>query len=238
MISFIIPTKNEEKAIEKTLQCLKGYVTPHEIIVSDGYSTDETVAIARRYTDKVAVYRGTARQTIAAGRNAGAALATGDFLVFLDADVTIPDINNFFKKAISLFEADRKLVALTTYYRVSPEVATWADKIIFKLIGWEFWLFNLLGFGGSGGELQMVPAAAFRRINGYNESLVAGEDNELFWRLAKIGRTRLERSLFIYHPGRRAHQIGWPRLLWQWFKNGLYISLFKKSASQEWTEIR
>jgi phosphoribosylamine-glycine ligase len=40
------------------------------------------------------------------------------------------------------------------------------------------------------------------------------------------------------YPGRRAHKIGWPRLLFQWWTNGIYIMLFGKSYSKVWKEIR
>ncbi|MBI2099855.1 MAG: glycosyltransferase [Candidatus Vogelbacteria bacterium] len=238
MISFIIPTLNEEKTLPKTLECLKGYIGPSEIIVSDGKSTDRTVEIARRFGAKVVLDEGSARQTIAGGRNGGATAAAGDLLLFLDADVYIPDINNFFRIALGRFQADPRLLALTVYYRVFPELATLADRVIFRGLGWWWKLLNWLGLGGASGEFQLIRAAAFRQAGGYNAKLVAGEDSELFWRLARIGRTRFESSLFIYHTGRRAHKIGWPRLLWEWNLNGVWYLLFRRSASREWVEIR
>ena len=55
-ISFVIPTLNEGKAIEGTLKCLLEYGGPKEIIVSDGASKDDTVAIAKRYGAKAVVH--------------------------------------------------------------------------------------------------------------------------------------------------------------------------------------
>jgi glycosyltransferase involved in cell wall biosynthesis len=50
MISIILPTFNEEKVIESTLRTLASTLTlPHEIIVSDGRSSDLTVQIAAKY---------------------------------------------------------------------------------------------------------------------------------------------------------------------------------------------
>ena len=99
MISFVIPTLNEIKTIEQTLQCLTAYSGTHEIIISDGNSKDGTVDICRKYTDNVIVYDKPDRQTIAMARNMGAADAKGEYLVFLDADVVIPDIDRFFEAA-------------------------------------------------------------------------------------------------------------------------------------------
>src|SRR4051812_47233932 len=96
-LSIIIPTLNEEKILEKTLLHLRElHDIPYEIIVSDGKSKDKTIEIANKYADKVVVYEGEKRQTIGMGRNLGASVAQGDFFVFLDADMYVPDINDFF----------------------------------------------------------------------------------------------------------------------------------------------
>src|SRR5205823_810907 len=107
-----------------TLLSLKrGISIPHEIIVSDGGSSDKTIEIARKYADKVVIYSGKIRQTIAGGRNAGAAAASGEYLIFLDADCEIQDINGFFQTAIDRFLGNKKLVALTCEIHVFPQRA-------------------------------------------------------------------------------------------------------------------
>lgn len=237
-ISFIIPTLDEGAVITKTLERLQEYQGEKEIIVSDGGSIDRTVELAQGLADKVVTHTNTDRQTIAGGRNAGAAVATGDLFVFLDADVHLPDINNFFTKIFADL-TNPQIVALTTFYRVEPKLETMADRFFFGLIGWLFFFYNnVLRIGGSSGELQIVRAEAFRKIGGYDETIVAGEDNDLFWRLNKVGRTYFESRLFIYHLNRRGHTIGWPRLLYRWSVNALSVWLFHKSADKEWTVIR
>jgi glycosyltransferase involved in cell wall biosynthesis len=239
MISFVIPTLNECKTIGETLQCLTAYSGKHEIIISDGNSTDGTIEICRKYTDNIVIYDKPDRQTIALARNMGAAAAKGDYVVFLDADVVIPDIDGFFATAEQAFRSDDQLVALTVQYKVVPERRTVVDGIFFKLLGLQFRLFNnFLRIGAAGGEFQMITGDAFRRVGGFNEKLAAAEDMDLFQRLSKIGRTRFEKSLTVYHTGRRAHTVGWPKLAWQWFSNSMSVWLFKRSASKEWTEIR
>lgn len=56
MISFIIPTLNEESVLENILKWLSGFNGEHEIIVSDGKSNDRTIEIANKYADKVVIY--------------------------------------------------------------------------------------------------------------------------------------------------------------------------------------
>ena len=114
MISIIIPTLNEAKIIELTLRMLTATLTlPHEVIVSDGRSSDRTAELAARYANTVVVFSGEGRQTIAAGRNDGAKAAAGDFLVFLDADCVIPEPDRFFTQALAYFERNPELVGLT-----------------------------------------------------------------------------------------------------------------------------
>jgi GT2 family glycosyltransferase len=97
---------------------------------------------------------------------------------------------------------------------------------------------NIFGIGAAGGEFQMMSVEAFRKVGGFNEKLAAAEDMDLFRRLSKMGRTRFEKRLTVYHTGRRAHTVGWPRLVWEWFTNSVSVWVFKRSASKEWKEIR
>ncbi len=86
-ISVIIPTLNEEDYIERTLTSLQHLRrSGHEIILSDGGSSDRTVAIAQPMVDHV-VKSETGR---AVQMNTGANMATGDILWFLHADTITP----------------------------------------------------------------------------------------------------------------------------------------------------
>ncbi len=239
MISFIIPTKNEDKIIEKTLKCLSEYSGPHEIILGDGNSTDKTIEITKKYTNLIALHKGPNRPTIASGRNDGAALSHGEYLVFLDADMFIYDIDSFFEKAIACFVKDSNLVAMTVRLQVFPEMATWADNAVFGFMNFQHKILNnYLRTGVSPGEFQMIRSSSFKQVGGFNGVLAAGEDYDMFRRLRKVGRTYFNSNLTAFHTGRRAHAIGWPKLLTQWVMNNLSAKYFNKSASKEWKEIR
>lgn len=241
MISIVIPTLNEAKHLEETLKNLQaGFRTiPYEIIISDGRSTDETIVIAKKYTNKIVVYQEKKRQTIAQARNMGAAVAKGEHIVFIDADVLIPNAETFFSMALKLFSTKRYLVGLSVMIGVNADQASLADTFFYCVINrFHVLMNNILGRGVASGEFQMVEAKAFNEVGGYCESLVATEDYDLFWRLSKIGRTRLEPKLKIFHSGRRIHKLGWPRLLWLWFTNTMSAIFFRRSASKEWEPIR
>ena len=241
MISFIIPTLNEEKVLSTLINNLREIKTfSYEIIVSDGGSSDSTVAIAKNLADKVVEHTEKRRQTIGQGRNAGAAAAQGEYLVFLDADVHIYEPDAFFSKALEHFAKDLTLTGLGGWLRVFKDQETWADRIGYGILSNRTFSFynNWIKVGANCGEFGMVKAEVFKKIGGYREDLPVDEDRELFNRLAKIGRTYTDSSLVVYHTGRRPHKIGWAKLLWEWMINALWLALFNKSASKEWKVIR
>jgi len=85
--SIVIPTLNEAAHIVATLQPLQSLRSQgYEVIVVDGGSTDRTQALAEPLCDKLLLSDcGRARQM-----NAGAAVASGDWLWFLHADTQLP----------------------------------------------------------------------------------------------------------------------------------------------------
>lgn len=87
-ISIIIPCLNEADAIVETLEALQAFRRRGaELIVVDGGSGDDTVALAQSAADRVLA----APCGRAAQMNAGAALARGEILLFLHADCRLPD---------------------------------------------------------------------------------------------------------------------------------------------------
>jgi rSAM/selenodomain-associated transferase 2 len=97
-ISIIIPTLNEATSLGRTLRCLSLLDPPAwEILVVDGGSQDETVAIAKRCclgqiaktTSAMAIVSEQSGRSIQMNR--GAEVATGDILCFLHADTLVPD---------------------------------------------------------------------------------------------------------------------------------------------------
>jgi len=235
-LSIIIPVRNEERIIGRTLKHLHDDLTAidREIIVSDDKSTDRTVEIAKQYANVIPhVFEG--RSTIGANRNNGARYATGDYLVFTDADMTIPDPNAFFKKLISEFEKDKKMVGATVKIKIRPDEATLADDVMLEIMGFMQWFHNnLMRAGSASGEFQMIRREAFQEMHGYREDLPVGEDNDLFMRLSGIGKTKMIWSLTAYTENRRAREMGWPKLLWTWTLNYFSVLLFNRSYTKEW----
>jgi glycosyltransferase involved in cell wall biosynthesis len=240
MISIIIPTLNEAKIIESTLRTLAATLTlPHEVIVSDGGSSDRTAELAARYANTVVVHSGALRQTIGEGRNDGAKVAAGDFLVFLDADCVIREPDRFFAQALGYFERDSGLVGLTAYLRVFPADETFGDKLVSGIANLGLRVANnILRRGASFGEFQMIRREAFARLGGFRADLIAFEDADMFRRLSRIGRTMIAPQLRVLHSGRRGHQVGHPQLIAMWLVNLVFVAFRNRPFSKEWTPIR
>jgi rSAM/selenodomain-associated transferase 2 len=87
MLSIIMPVLDEEARIRAALTSLQAFrAQGAELIVADGGSRDSTVEIARPLADRmIDAPRGRGAQM-----NAGAAVATGDILLFLHADTVLP----------------------------------------------------------------------------------------------------------------------------------------------------
>lgn len=239
VISIIIPTLREGPFLERTLKNFDGLQIPHEIIITDGGSTDATLDIARKYTDKITVWNQERRQTFGEAKNAGAALATGDFFVFIDADVLIPSPQSFFEEILGVFERYPKLVATTAPLKPYSENHSWADAFFSAPLNWFYIVSNnIFHSGNSSGEFQMVRAEAFRKIGGFSKHLAAGEDNELFRQLATHGRTMSYWKLCVRHSLRRPHKLGWLRTYFIWIKNGLSVAFRNKAAYKEWSVVR
>ena len=86
-LSIIVPVLDEAAGIADALAALKAFrERGAEVIVVDGGSRDRTIELARPLADRVIeAPRGRAAQM-----NAGAAVATGDVLLFLHADTALP----------------------------------------------------------------------------------------------------------------------------------------------------
>lgn len=91
MISFIVPAYNEERLLGRTLTAIHAAARelhqPYELIVVDDGSTDGTAAVAHAHGARIVPVQ--VRQ-IGRARNAGARAATGNTLIFVDADTIVP----------------------------------------------------------------------------------------------------------------------------------------------------
>lgn len=212
-ISVVIPSYNEEAVLGETLEHLNRTRTglapgrTMEIIVSDDGSSDRTVEIARDGADRVVMPRPGDRVGPGAARNRGAAIATGDLLIFIDADCLPQDPERFMARACEAF-GNPRLVAATCRLAVQPDVARLSERMLHRIQDRVIWLENLVGIHTAGGWCQMAPRVHFEKVGGYSEDLMVSQDVDLFMRLGKLGTTRLLLDLTVHESPWRYREQG------------------------------
>jgi len=103
-VSIIIPNYNGGATLDKNMSALKEQIHPeHEIIFVDDCSTDDSVNIARKYTNRV--YRTVKNSGPAAARNLGIKESCGEFILFIDSDC-YPS-SNWIEKMIEEFRKNK-----------------------------------------------------------------------------------------------------------------------------------
>jgi glycosyltransferase involved in cell wall biosynthesis len=194
-ISIVIPAFNEERLLGKSLAQIKQAAGAFaqrgwefELIVCDNNSTDRTAEIAR-LAGATVVFEPV--NQIARARNAGAAAASGDWLIFVDAD-SHPSAELFADVADRILSgrclAGGATVLLDEKHRVGG-IITWTWNCASRI-------FKLLA-----GSFIFCEAAAFRKIGGFSNELFAAEELELSQRLKKLARETGRRIVILHrHP--------------------------------------
>lgn len=243
-ISIVIPALNEEKLIGRILAAFPRDLCraiSAELIVSDGGSGDRTTVIAKEWVDLVVVHRERRRQTIAEGRNAGASVARGELLVFINAD-TLPQDPVAFLEELDRFVGHGELAGTYAAWacpvQIAPEERRLSDRLFHGFFNRYVRLLNLIGLGMGRGECQVVWTARFREVGGYEDHMAAGEDFDLYRRLAERGKIGYSEALRVYESPRRFRRFGYLRVLFEWTLNGLAVMILGRSISKEWEEIR
>lgn len=204
-ISVVIPTLNEAARIETLLGALQNQtLKPHEIWLCDANSSDQTREIARKFSDVQILNgeRGTSRQ-----RNAGARAASGELLVFFDADdFPNPQFLENIAKSYRKFP-----FAVACPWFVARDAGFWVRAVYFG--------FNLAFFLGQStlrtgsGVCLICPREKFLKCGGFEETMHLGEDVRLIRALCP--RWGWHRHLWVplETSGRRFQNVGGARLM-------------------------
>jgi glycosyltransferase involved in cell wall biosynthesis len=238
--SVIIPALNEEKLISDVLgqfteEDIKKYNL--ELIVSDGGSTDKTLEKVKNYACNVIEHKEKVKQNISQGRNNGASISRGDVLIFFNADTRISDKKKFFEKVFEILKDD-KIAAIACPIYVFPEEEKLFDKAFHTFYNNYVIMLNKFFMGMGRGECHIVKREFYEKVAGYDEKLFAGEDFDLYKRLRKHGKIHFMRDIPIYESPRRYRKFGYTRVVYDWLKNSIWVTLFHKSSSSEWEAVR
>ncbi len=194
-ISVIVPAFNEAGHLGATLDHIRSSMAVFEragwtaeLIVCDNNSTDATAAIAAAAGARV-VFEPI--NQISRARNAGAAVASGDWLIFVDAD-SHPSAG-LFESVATQIRGGRCLAGGSTVTfgtrQVSVRLAAWAWNTCSRVTRW------------AAGSFIFCERAAFLAAGGFSLDLFAAEEIDLFRRLKR--RARAERRTIVIlraHP--------------------------------------
>lgn len=192
IISVVVPAFNEERGLAESLRSVKHAMTTFdeagwrtELIVCDNNSTDRTPEIARD-TGAIVVFEPV--NQISRARNAGAAVAQGDWIVFVDADSH--PTRELFEDVVDAIRRGRCLAGGSTLrFEHADRVVTFAGgcwNSISRVMRW------------AAGSFIFCEASVFREVGGFSLELYATEEIDLFRRLKRIAR-RTGRTIEILH---------------------------------------
>ena len=194
-LSIVIPAFNEEQLITSCLESISQSLATnakpgftHEIIVVDNNSTDKTAQLARQAGAKV-VFEPI--NQIGRARNTGAAAATGDWLLFVDADSLLNP--GMVADIIQLIESNKYVGCGSVMHM--PDLPWWGAAVI------RLWTVCSIAFQWASGALVVCRADAFREVGGFNQTLFAADEISLSQLLKQWGRKQqLKFTILTRHP--------------------------------------
>jgi glycosyltransferase involved in cell wall biosynthesis len=205
MFSVIIPAHNEEKYIAQTIQSIQQQTNKdYEIIVVSNGCTDKTAEVVKEHAVK---HFSSPHAHVSRARNYGAGKATGEILVFLDADTQLAvDALEIIKQQFT----EEYSVATT---RVKP------DRVGFKYLvaaGWKNVHHSLGTYKGCSGAL-ICRKDTFEKVNGYNPEITVREHRLLITALTKFGKYSCIPTTSTTSM-RRWEKWGLGKVIWYWTK--------------------
>ena len=199
MISIITPVYNNPQKLEKLLGSIKAANALHEVIVVDDCSSEDVKSVADKF-EKVRYIRLDRHAGPSRARNAGAAEARGDFLIFFDSDVVLrPDVLKRFEEHFAASE-------LAVVGEYDPEALGDGFFPKFKALLTESWIpesryISIFALRAAG-----IRKDIFDNAGGFDENIKSAsvEDYEFADKLSKLGvRIRYDPGILVqhHHPG-------------------------------------
>ncbi|OGK19359.1 hypothetical protein A3D80_00505 [Candidatus Roizmanbacteria bacterium RIFCSPHIGHO2_02_FULL_40_13b] len=204
--TIIIPTLNEEKMLPKLLGDIeKQEERDFELIVVDGNSEDKTPQIVRSFEDKIPLKLiSVKKRSVSYQRNIGAQQATGEYLVFFDADIRIlPSFLTRLKKNLLIY---KYLLCLPQYFSIER---FFQDKAFFNMLNWVVDASQITNLPLSLGFGMIFERNFFNHLEGFNEKLFMAEDHEIVRRAKEMGvQTKIVKQVSMRVSIRRFKREG------------------------------
>jgi len=224
IFSIIIPTYNEEEYLPILLESIKNQdFNDYEVIVADANSEDKTREIAKEY-GCVVVDGGLP----AVGRNNGAKVAKGNYLLFLDSDLKLTE--DYLRNVLYEFRMERLGIAITQMEPMSDKVE---DKLFHDFANYFMIGVEKIKPHGAGCYGIIARKELHDECGGFDESLTFGEDTDYIERLAKKEPFRVLRNARIGVSTRRLEEEGLTTLIQQYGKSTVNDFLGKRTDASE-----
>ncbi|MBI5680557.1 MAG: glycosyltransferase [Methanobacterium sp.] len=223
-LSIIIPTYNEESYLPELLQSIKDQkYSDYEIIVADAGSTDKTREIAESFGSMVLD-----GGHPAVGRNSGAKMAKGEYLLFLDADVILTE--DYLETALNEFAENDLGIGITQLIPISDSKK---DKLLHDFANLFMRSVESIKPHGAGCYGILTTKKLHEKVNGFDESFDFGEDSDYIERMGKISSFKVLREPRLLISTRRLEKEGIKSLALIYAKSTLYDFLGKKITAGE-----
>lgn len=224
ILSIIIPTYNEEEYLPILLDSIKKQnFNDYEIIIADAHSTDKTREIAESY-GCIVVDGGLP----AVGRNNGAKVAKGDYLLFLDSDLELTD--DYLRNVLYEFKMERAGIAITQMTPLSNKIE---DKLFHDFANYFMISVEKIKPHGAGCYGIIAKKELHEKCNGFDENLTFGEDTDYIERLAKQEPFKVLRNAKIGVSTRRLGEEGIETLIRQYGRSTVNDFLGKRTSAEE-----
>ena len=215
-VSVVIPAFNEATYIDRLLEALSDQTLENfEVIISDAESKDGTKEVVDSFKNKLDVkFFEAPPKGPAFGRNQGAKHARGEWLLFLDADVYI-DNQNFIEELLSK--------TITKGWNTSSAQLKVMPGSLLGKIGHSQAYLNIMSHTKHPimqGYCMLTRREIFEKLNGFNEKIKYGEDNDYATRATSYGLGFVKGTHYWVDP-RRYQQEGF-RLLYKNTQHELY----------------
>ena len=238
-VSVVIPAYNEEKYLPLCLESMKkqDYAAQYEVIVVDNTSTDNTAKIALDWGAKV-VYE--SKRSPACARQKGVEAATGEIIVFIDADTQAPTC--WLSTIVSRFVREPETVVISGPYayfdagsiaRIASYIGNFISIIIDQLFR------KVLDKGSAvWGSSFAVRRSALLEVGGFDTSIrFYGEEYELSLRLKRAGKGGIIPRLFVLTSARRLKRIGVVTLYWNWVVDYFSVLFWYEPISERLEDL-
>ncbi|MGB9082355.1 MAG: mycofactocin biosynthesis glycosyltransferase MftF [Desulfuromonadaceae bacterium] len=189
-VSIVIPVMNRADELRRCLTSLSRLNYPQEklqIIVVDDGSSDDSPLVAKQFQALLVPSGGTGRGP-AAARNVGAAMATGEFLAFIDSDCSAS--TNWLCELLPSFNNPAMAAVGGQVDGMCTESAVDRYEAVMSSLS----LGSRERTGSGGSDTFYLPScnlivrrSAFRSAGGFKDSMHVGEDVDLTWRLRDNG---------------------------------------------------